>query len=51
MRSLRRRGNGRWRDVVNRRVRLTENNYRRPANAPMNGLMLLGEQVNDATSE
>ena len=49
MRDLRKRGDGRWHEVIQRRIHFTEHKIRRPAGDPMSGIMLLGEQVNDAT--
>jgi hypothetical protein len=50
MRGLRKKGDGRWHDVVERRVHFTEHKIRRQASDPMRGVMLLGERVDDATS-
>jgi hypothetical protein len=51
VRGLRKKGDGRWHDVVNPRIRFTEHKIQRQVSDPMSGLMLLGEQVNDATTE
>lgn len=51
MRSLRRKGNGQWREVSERRVRLTEPRIRRRDSDPKSALMLLGEQVANATTK
>jgi hypothetical protein len=50
MRSLRKRGDGRWHEVVARNVRFSEHKIERQASDPMSALMLLGEQVDDATA-
>lgn len=44
-------GDGRWREIVMRRVRSAEPKDRRRVSDPKSGLMLLGEQVEDATTE
>jgi hypothetical protein len=51
MRILRKNDDGRWRQVVERRVRITEPKVRRRASDPQSGLMLLGEQVANATTK
>jgi hypothetical protein len=50
MRGLRRRNGGQWRGEVERRVRITEPKVRRRASYEKSGLMLLGEQVANATT-
>jgi hypothetical protein len=51
MRSMRRKGDGRWHDVMQQRVRFTEHKIQRQVSDPKSGLMLLGEQVDNATLE
>lgn len=50
MRGLRRNGDGRWHDSV-QRVRFVEHKVRRRTSDPMSALMRLGEQVDRATTE
>jgi hypothetical protein len=49
MRSLSKKSDGQWRVVVERRVRVTEPKVRRRSSDAKSGLMLLGEQVANAT--
>jgi hypothetical protein len=51
MRSLRRKGDGRWHDVTEQRVRFAEHKIQRQASDPKSGLMLLSEEVGNATLE
>ncbi len=51
MRILKKSGNGQWRQVVERRVRISEPRVRRRFDDPKSGLMLLGEQVANATAK
>jgi len=51
MRSLRKKGDGRWHDSAQQRVRFIEHKIRRQASEPTSGLMLLGEQVDNAALE
>jgi hypothetical protein len=51
VRSLGKKGDGRWRDVVERRVRYTEHKIRRRESNPTSGLILIGDQVDNATME
>lgn len=44
-------GDGRWHDSVEPRVRYTEHKIRRRASDPMSALMLLGEEVENATPQ
>ena len=50
MRSLRKNDGVRWREVVKRRVRITEPKVPPQASDQKSGLMLLGERVADATT-
>ena len=50
MRSPRKWGDGRWHEAVARHVRFSEHKIQRQASDPLSGVMLLGEQVNDATT-
>ena len=49
MRGLRKKGDGRWHDSE-QRVRFVEHKIQRQASGPISGLMLLGEQVDNATT-
>lgn len=51
MGSLKNKGDGRWHEVVERRVHFTEHKIRRQESVPTSGLMLLGERVDNATME
>ena len=44
-------GDGRWHDSAEPRVRYTEHKIRRQASDPLSALMLLGEQVDNATPQ
>jgi hypothetical protein len=51
MRGWRRRNDSQWREMIGRRVRITEPRVRRQSGEQKSGLMLLGERVADAYSK
>jgi hypothetical protein len=51
VRGLSKKGDGRWHDSLEPRVRYTEHKIRRQESPPMSALMMLGEQVGDATPQ
>jgi hypothetical protein len=51
MGNLKKKGDGRWHEVVERHVHFTEHKIQRRASHPTNGLMFLREQVDNATME
>jgi hypothetical protein len=51
VRGLRKKGDGRWHEVVERRAHFNEHKIRRQGSDAMSAMMLLGEQVESATTE